>query len=32
MLASMNGHSAVVEILVAKGANINITDKVLFYL
>ena len=30
MIASEKGHSAVVEILIAKGADINITDIVLY--
>ena len=32
MMASENGHSAVVEILIDKGADINIIDKVLYIL
>ena len=30
MYASSNGHSAVVEILIAKGADMNITNSVLY--
>ena len=32
MNASDKGHSAVVEILIAKGADINITNSVLYIL
>ena len=32
MCASSKGHSAVVEILIAKGADMNITAKVLLYI
>ena len=30
MIASEKGHSAVVEILIAKGADMNITNSVLY--
>ena len=31
-IASYNNHSAIVEILIAKGADINITNSVLYIL
>jgi hypothetical protein len=32
MSASLDGHSAVVDILITNGADLKITDNVLFYL